>query len=187
MITEFSNWHTKWKSFTLLQGVTFCGNLEFWASTRPWARFLYLALRSLVNDCLRNCSQITNNKRDIKIIIEAVAQCTDTLSLQARFLQGKITQEIYNFTAKTRINKKMRSELQIITTVLSHPLKYNLKTPTIDIVPRDLDFITYGDACSEAADGFSEGLKFWWHVEFPDSIKSKTLKNINITRKCALF
>ena len=35
MITEFSNWHTKWKSFTLLQGVTLCGNLEFWTSTRP--------------------------------------------------------------------------------------------------------------------------------------------------------
>ena len=54
-------------------------------------------------------------------MIEAVAQYTVTLSLQARFLQGKIAKE------KTHINKHMRSELLIIKTVLSQPLKYNLE------------------------------------------------------------
>ena len=113
-------------------------------------------------------------------MIEAVAQYTVTLSLQARFLQGKIAKE------KTHINKHMRSELLIIKTVLSQPLKYNLETPIAHIVPRDPDFITYGDACLETAGGFSEELKFWRHVEFPDSIKSKTQKDMTITRKCAL-
>ena len=80
----------------------------------------------------------------------------------------------------------MRSELQIITTVLSQPLKYNLETYIAHIVSRGPVFITYGDACLEAVGGFSEGLKFWWHVEFPDSIKSKTLKKMTITRKCDL-
>ena len=80
----------------------------------------------------------------------------------------------------------MRSEFQIITTVFSQPLKYNLETPIALIVTRGLAFITYGDACLEAVGGFSEGLKFWWHVEFPDFIKSKTLKKMTITRKCVL-
>ena len=93
-------------------------------------------------------------------MIEAVAQCNDTVSHQARFLQRKIVQEIYNYTTKTHINKHMRSELQIITNVLSHPLKYNLESPIAHLVPRDPDFITYSCACLEAAGDFSEGLQF---------------------------
>ena len=87
-------------------------------------------------------------------MIEAVAQCTDNLSLQARFLQGKIAKEIYQYTAKTHINKHMRSELLIIKTVLSQPLKYNLETHIAHIVPRDLDFISLKNSSSGGMSNF---------------------------------
>ena len=43
-------------------------------------------------------------------------------------------------------------------------MQYNLETPIAHIVPRDPAFVTYGDACLEAAGGFYEDLKFWWHT-----------------------
>ena len=62
MVAELSHWHKKRRGFTLMQGVTLCGNLEFWANTSPWARFLYLSLCTAVNQCMFNCSKITKNK-----------------------------------------------------------------------------------------------------------------------------
>ena len=35
MLDELSHWHNKRKSFTLLQGVTLCGSIEFWANISP--------------------------------------------------------------------------------------------------------------------------------------------------------
>ena len=63
MVAELSYWHKQRRGFTLMQGVTLCGNLEFWANTSPWARFLYLSLRTEVNQCMFNCSKITKNKK----------------------------------------------------------------------------------------------------------------------------
>ena len=62
--------------------------------------------------------------------------------------------------------------------ILSHPLQYNLETSIVHLVPRDPDFVTYGDAYLEAVGGFSEDLKFWWHTESPPSIKSKILRTL---------
>ena len=118
MVTELTNWPKKRKGFTLLQGVTLCGNFEFWASTSPWARFLYLALRSSVNDSLHTYSHITKNKRDIKIMIDTIAQCNDSSDLQARFIQRNITKAIYSCTTVTYVNKTLRSELKIIKEII---------------------------------------------------------------------
>ena len=53
----------------------------------------------------------------------------------------------------------MRSETNIIKEILSNPEKYNLSIPIAHVVPRDPDFITYGDTCLAAAGGVSQDLK----------------------------
>ena len=35
---------------------------------------------------------------------------------------------------------------------------------------------SYGDACLDAAGGYSIGLKFWWHINFPFEVVFRTLK-----------
>ena len=77
----------------------------------------------------------------------------------------------------------MRSELNMMIQILSSPSIYDLTTPIAHVIQKDPDFTSYGDACLEAAGGYSEGL-FWWHIEWPDEIKAMTLKNITVTRKC---
>ena len=187
MLDELSHWHKKRKSFNLLQGVVLCGSLEFWANTSLWVRFIYLQLRSSVNQCLSNSSKITKNKSDIKKLITEVANTKGLKNhdLKEKFLQSKIAKDTYKCQHKAFINKTMKSELRTMINILSNPDKYNLETPIAHIVKREPDFVTFGDACLEAGGGFSENL-FWWHVEWPDEIKALTLKNLRVTRKCHL-
>lgn len=60
-------------------------------------------------------------------------------------LMRNIANEIDSCTYVAYVNKTLRSELKIIQEILSHPLRCNLETPIAHIVPRDPDFITYGD------------------------------------------
>ena len=186
MLNELSHWQTQRKSFTLMQGVILCGSLEFWANTSPWIRFLYHQLRSSVNKCLTNCFEITKNKEDIKKLITNVTNTNnlDEHQLQDKMLQKTIAKETYKCQHKTYIDKLMRTELNIMKKILSTPKMYNLETPIAHIINRDPDFTSYGDACLEAGGGYSEKL-FWWHVEWPDQIKSLTIKNLTVTRTCS--
>ena len=97
MLDELSHWHKKRKSFNLLQGVILCGSLEFWANTSSWVRFIYLQLRSSVNQCLTNCSNITKNKKDIKELMTQVANTKGLHNheLKKTFLESKIAKETY--------------------------------------------------------------------------------------------
>ena len=187
MIKELSHWHKERKSFTLLQGVILCGSLEFWAVTSPWIRFIYHQLRSCVNKCLLNCSNITKNKSDIKKLISEVANSKDTEYhvLKEKMVIKTIAKETYKCQHKAYIDKSMRSEINIMKEILSNPKMYSLETPISHVIHRDPDFVTYGDACLEAGGGYSENL-FWWHIEWPEKIKALTLKNITITRRCSI-
>ena len=80
MLDELSHCHKKRKSFTLLQGVTLCGIIEFWANISPWVRFLYLNLRASVNKCISSSLNITKNNRIIKNLITSLAVKKDLVN-----------------------------------------------------------------------------------------------------------
>ena len=189
MVTELSNWpHKKRKSFTLLNGVTLLGGLEFWATTSPWARFLYISLRVSVNKCLHNNNLITKDSKKVKEMIKEISNLDSTCEneIKEKFIQRKICKEIYDCKERAFIDKNMRSEIKIMKEVLSNPNKYKLETPIAHIILREPDFITVGDSCLEAAGAKSDTLKFWWHIEYPEYIKVLTLKRLKITRRCKL-
>jgi hypothetical protein len=187
MLDELSHWHKKRKSFTQLQGVTLCGTLEFWASTSPWVRFLYLNLRSAVNRCITFCTKISKNKKLVKGMITELSKSknTEQFQIRERYVQSKIAKEIFKCREMVHINKPMRIELKYIKDVLSNPKRFNLKIHIAHMIDREPEYIAYGDASLEAAGGFSEG-NFWWHMEWPEEIKALTLKNLTVTRRCKI-
>jgi hypothetical protein len=109
----------------------------------------------------------------------------DNYELKEKFVQSKIAKETYKCKHQAFINKPMRSELKLIHKVLANPNKFSLETPIAHIIKREPDFVTLGDACLEAGGGFAKDI-FWWHTEWPTSIKALTLKNLTITRKCKM-
>ena len=67
MVTELSNWpHKKRKRFILFNDETLLGGLDFWATTSPWACFLYISLRGSVNKCLHKNNLITKDSKKVK-------------------------------------------------------------------------------------------------------------------------
>ena len=80
----------------------------------------------------------------------------------------------------------MRYEIKITKEILSDPTKYNISTPIAHVVSREPNSLTYGDVYLEVAGGFSQDLKFWWHVEWSQAIKPLTLKNLCVERRCRL-
>ena len=166
-----------------MQGVILCGSLEFWANTSTWVRLIYHQLCAAVNKCLFNCSKITKNKKEIKNLIADLA-CTKDLDDHAskqKFLLRKVAKETYKCQHRAFIDKSLRAELNIMKDILSNPTKICLETPIAHVIKRQVDFVSYGDTSLEAGGGYSENL-FWWHIEWPNSIKSLTLKNITVTK-----
>ena len=80
----------------------------------------------------------------------------------------------------------MKTELKIINMILMNPALYSLTTPIAHLATRDPVFLVYSDACLEAAGAQVPTLKFWWHIEWPSTIKSLTLKRLRVTRHCSL-
>ena len=119
-------------------------------------------------------------------MMSKMSQSTSPPDLHYRFLQRTIAKEIYKCEAPAFIDRAMRSEINIFKKILSKPDKYNLSTIIAHVVSREPNFITYGDTCFEAAGDFSKDIKFWWHVEWPPSIKFLTLKNLRVERRCNL-
>eukprot|EP00957_Ditylum_brightwellii_P130245 9935629-Ditylum_brightwellii.AAC.1 len=46
------------------------------------------------------------------------------------------------------------------------------------MIPRDPDFVADGDSSLFAAGGFSTQLQFWWHLEWPEEIQARNIKEM---------
>ena len=67
MVDKLFHWYQKLRTFTLIQGVTLYGSIEFWSNISLWVRFLYLNLRSAANKCITSSLKLTKEKKAIKI------------------------------------------------------------------------------------------------------------------------
>ena len=90
----------------------------------------------------------------------SLSKNTEQFSIRERYVQRKLSREIYKCKEMVYINTPMKTELKIIIDVLSNHTKYNLKTPIAHVIDRDPEYVSYGDASLEAAGGFSEE-NFW--------------------------
>ena len=111
------------------------------------------------------------------------APSDDERILIERFQQRKIAKTVYSSKLPYFISKELRSELDILQHILNNPDSYPWVGHIAHIVPRDHDFVSYGDSSLHAAGGYSLDLKFWWYIEWPPEIQSKTLKYFKFTIK----
>ena len=69
----------------------------------------------------------------------------------------------------------MRDEIEFFREQLHPKSEVLWESPLALIIPRTPSAVVYGDSCLHGAGGFSTDLKFWWHIEFPEEIKLRTL------------
>ena len=118
-------------------------------------------------------------QKEITEMIMAVAASPTTEEAQLRetFLQKKISRSTYDSKIKCHMNKSMHVELSFLGEILANEEKYPLQTPIAHLVEREADFHTFGDACLNAAGGYCDSPKFWWHLQLPDWIRARTMKH----------
>ena len=82
---------------------------------------------------------------------------------------------IHHAKYQYNINTTMRAEIKFFREQL-HPDSGTLwSTPLALIIPRDPFATAFGDACLHGAGGYSLSLSFWWHLDFPEEVKQRTL------------
>ena len=180
-----SHWHAGKKSFSILDSVKLLGIVENWAEISSWVRFLLTSLRLAVTKALHTSKILVCNRKEIISLASEVAKDPDmdSAELKQKFLDRKIARDIYHSHVKIFVTVKMREELDFLNQVLDDTSKFPLSTPVAHLAQRIPDCQTFGDACLDAAGGFSNDLKFWWHLQFPLCIRKLTLWHFQILVK----
>jgi len=153
-------WHTKRKTYTIRQAAELAGNLEFFASMATWLRFLTYSLKHSILLALRtNSKKISSTKSMQHWIRDSILSDLDPHTTTHKYFAfSKIMKATWNLKTKIFITTSLRNELQYLHKIFtSH--KYKLSSPITYIIPRDPDYIAYGDACLDGAGGFSKSLQ----------------------------
>ena len=66
-------------------------------------------------------------------------------------------------------DRRFRDKLQPSSSIL-------WETPIAHVIPRSPTATAFGDSCLKGAGGYSTKLGFWWHIDFPEEIKRRTLR-----------
>eukprot|EP00984_Skeletonema_dohrnii_P022676 scaffold11768_cov88-Skeletonema_dohrnii-CCMP3373.AAC.5 len=90
------------------------------------------------------------------------------------YSQTRLAQMPHQSKNQFPIVTMMRSELSLFADFLEDS-SICWESPIAHMVPREAFANSFGDACLYQAGGFSIGLRFIWHVEFPPDIKEKTI------------
>ena len=170
ILKEVKHWHSGRKSFTIIEAVQLLGVVENWAEISPWVRFILSALRLAVTKALRSSREIVCKRKEVLNLAREVANDLDISSvmLRKKFLERKIATDIYHSRVKIFVTTQMAEELRFLTQILEDIEGCPLSCPIAHLIPREPDCQTFGDACLDAAGGFSDCLGFWWHVQFPN-------------------
>ena len=126
-----TTWHTSRKSFTLLEGVTLLGHLEHACTVCPWGKYLFCALRSAVNICLKTRTRAIAKLSDLSTMVSTVrdAKTADEQLLFDAFIQKKVSKSLYQSKEPCFISKELSLELSFLRQILAQPLKYKWECP----------------------------------------------------------
>ena len=145
------------------------------------ATFFVYCNRASVLKLMRKNKQVIHKRKTFKHYLQdARSQTNDDASLlKKKFALSKIAKAIWNVPTKCFISNELRIELKLLLSLVDNP-KVHWYTPLSHLVDRDPDFQVWGDSSLDCAGGYSHQLKFWWFLEWPQTIKQKTLKYFKI-------
>ena len=177
LIQLLKHWHHQRRSFVIKEASSLLGKLNYAAEVAPWARFLFMAIRSSLLHCMRRNRKLIMSRPQFKqAIADANDVSDDSISvLRRKFALSKLAKAIWNSKAKCFINKSLREEINLLIQIIQdQSIKWSHSIA--HMIPRTPDFQAWGDASLHAAGGYSIDLQFYWYLTWPESIQSKTLK-----------
>ena len=69
----------------------------------------------------------------------------------SKFFKSKAIKQVWDSKTKFFINRTLRAELDLLTSIFSDPIKFKWEIPIRHLIPTDYDCAALGDACLEGA------------------------------------
>ena len=185
-VTEVRNlldtsWHSSRKRFTVSEAQSLTGKLARLAEGAHWVYHLLSHLYTSIAYALaENKHLLSESSEEFRTIISDIKLGKyDTYGAdQAKYISFAIKRAahlVHHAKFKHNINATMRAEIDFFREQLHPDSDTQWVTPLALIVPRDPFATAFGDACLHGAGGYSISLGFWWHLEFPEEVKQRTL------------
>ena len=170
LLTE---WHSKRKSFTLREAASFLGLIAFFATCAAWGKYLYIALQHSIYKALKFNTRFVFESKKFQTFTKLINSKNKDI---AKFFKSKTIKQIWDAKTKFFINKTLRAEVKLLTTIFSDSDTCKWEIPIRHLIDTDYDCTVLGDACLEGGGAFCDELRFWYFLEWPDNIKKRKLK-----------
>ena len=180
-----TTWGEHRRRFKVKEAEELTGKLLHIALTAPWLKFLLgqvyqslaCALKLNEEQAVRTCRSFQDALKQLRRLPQDEAHET-----QRSFYQASMSRHVHNRPDAHNINKTLRKELRLIRRVLKDD-NISKNTPISHLIPREPVAVAYGDSSLDAAGGFCPDLGFWWYIEWPSSIKRRTLRHVKNNKR----
>jgi hypothetical protein len=176
-----ATWHKKRRTFVVSEAQTLTGNLGHLAEGAPWVHHLMTHLYASIAYALaENKRLLTESSQEFRDIVKSIRKgsflCSATdQNRHISFALKKAARMVHHSKHKFVINSTMRQEIKFFQDKLQPSSSILWETPIAHLIPRSPTATAFGDSCLEGAGGYSIELGFWWHINFPEEIKQRTL------------
>jgi hypothetical protein len=177
----YTTWHVNCWSFTVHEAQQLTGKLGNLAEGATWVFHLLTHLYASIAKALAgNKLLLSESSREFQDIVESLHTGSFPCSAkdQARhisFALKRSARMVHHSKQKYIIGKDMRREIEFFCKILRPNSGVHWETPIAHIIKRTPSATAYGDSSLEGAGGYSIGLQFWWHIDFPEEVKLRTL------------
>ena len=173
-----TTWGDHRRQFTVKEAEELSGKLQHIAITAPWLKFLMGQLCLSIATALKLNEEVARRSiRSFQNALRAMRRLPSEPQYEdaRRFHQARVARHPHVQPRPHFINKTLRKELRLIRHVLSDET-ISKNTPISHLIQRVPLATAYGDSSLDAAGGFCPELGFWWYLEWPQSIRARTLR-----------
>ncbi len=174
-------WHAGRKQFTVSEAQLLMGKLARLAEGAHWVFLLMSHLYTSIAHALAdNKALLSESSVEFQTIVADMrlgkyAVYGSDQAKHVAFALKKAAHMVHHSKFKHNMNATMRAEIEFFREQLHPDSGTEWMTPLALIVPRDPFATVFGDACLHGAGGYSISMGFWWHLEFPEEVKLRTL------------
>jgi hypothetical protein len=176
-----ATWHTDRRTFVVSEAQQLTGKLGHLAEGVPWVHHLLSHMYASIAYALaENKRLLTESSQEFRDIIKSIKSgsfhCSATdQNRHISFALKKAARMVHHAGYKFVINETMRQEIEFFRDKLQPASTILWETPIAHVIPRTPTATAFGDSCLKGAGGYSIELGFWWHIDFPEEIKRRTL------------
>lgn len=187
-----TNWPNSKKRFSALEASKMAGKLARLTEGAPWSRYLLSQLYSSIAFALaQNKLMLSKSSPEFKRLAKTISSGNFSPSNKdnkehqstVRFALKKAARMVHHSSAEYNIIPSMKDELDFFKKILEPSSSVVWEAPIAYLIKKTPFATAFGDACLDAAGGFSVELKFWWHLQFPETVVRRTLKYLKDNRK----